>query len=322
MSQIANLFGGGGSIVPGTTPIVPSTNKAVLFDDGGFVGENAGFLFDKSTGLLTAPNLTLTANGAASTPAQKLTGTWFSGGSSTTTKPQFLIEPAGTATTAWSTGGTGIGVNAASGFSGNLIDAQVAASSKFSVSMSGQVRTVVGEVSDTGYAWATGSTSGAVLGNANAISGVQMGSTGILSWGTGGPLGQTVDLKFQRDAANSAGQRNGAAAQKMRVYNAFTSSTNFETYVEDWITTANVCLVGTSKGSGGGAARALSLIAGDVIGLTLDTGSNVVVASGKNLTLGNAATTGLTAGVLAALTNATIVILDATGQAYRVPCII
>lgn len=34
------------------------------------------------------------------------------------------------------------------------------------------------------------------------------------------------------------------------------------------------------------------------------------------------ATTGLTAGVLAALTNATIVIYDATGQAYRVPCII
>lgn len=34
------------------------------------------------------------------------------------------------------------------------------------------------------------------------------------------------------------------------------------------------------------------------------------------------ATTGLTAGVLAATTNATIVIEDASGQAYRIPCII
>lgn len=35
-----------------------------------------------------------------------------------------------------------------------------------------------------------------------------------------------------------------------------------------------------------------------------------------------AATTGLTAGVLAATTNTSIVIYDSTGQAYRVPCII
>lgn len=34
------------------------------------------------------------------------------------------------------------------------------------------------------------------------------------------------------------------------------------------------------------------------------------------------ATTGLTAGVLATLTNASIVLYDATGQAYRVPCVI
>lgn len=48
----------------------------------------------------------------------------------------------------------------------------------------------------------------------------------------------------------------------------------------------------------------------------------VTIASGKALVLGNAATTGLVAGVEAALTNATIVITDAAGQAYRIPCII
>jgi hypothetical protein len=49
---------------------------------------------------------------------------------------------------------------------------------------------------------------------------------------------------------------------------------------------------------------------------------NFKIASGKTLTLGNAATTGLVAGALAATTNASIVITDSTGQAYRIPCII
>lgn len=40
------------------------------------------------------------------------------------------------------------------------------------------------------------------------------------------------------------------------------------------------------------------------------------------LTTDTNATTGLTAGVLAALTNASIVVSDGAGQAYRIPCII
>lgn len=67
----------------------------------------------------------ISLNGAASTPPLTLTGTWFSGGSATTTKPQLLIEPSGTTSTNWSTSGTGLGINSPSGFSGNVIDAQV-----------------------------------------------------------------------------------------------------------------------------------------------------------------------------------------------------
>ncbi len=48
----------------------------------------------------------------------------------------------------------------------------------------------------------------------------------------------------------------------------------------------------------------------------------VVIAAGKTFQIGNAATTGLVAGVLAATTNASIVITDSGGQAYRIPCII
>lgn len=54
----------------------------------------------------------ISANGAASTPPLSLTGTIFTGGTATTTKPQLLIEPTGTTSTGWSTGGTALGVNA------------------------------------------------------------------------------------------------------------------------------------------------------------------------------------------------------------------
>lgn len=55
---------------------------------------------------------------------------------------------------------------------------------------------------------------------------------------------------------------------------------------------------------------------------TASFGGKVTIVSGNALQIGNAATTGLAAGVIAALTNATIVITDANGQAYRIPCII
>ncbi|MEI7603620.1 MAG: hypothetical protein WCJ19_01200 [bacterium] len=76
-------------------------------------------------------------NGAASAPPLSLTGTWYSGGTSTTTKPQLLIEPTGTTSTYWSTSGTGLGINAPSGFSGMLIDTMVNNSSKFVVDSTG-----------------------------------------------------------------------------------------------------------------------------------------------------------------------------------------
>lgn len=82
---------------------------------------------------------TITVNGALSAPATSLTGTWITGGSATTTKPQFLIEPSGTTSTGWSTAGTGIGVNAPSGFTGNLIDLKLAGTSKFTIDYTGAI---------------------------------------------------------------------------------------------------------------------------------------------------------------------------------------
>jgi len=77
--------------------------------------------------------LLFSTNSAASAPAASLIGTWFTGGSATTTKPQLLIEPTGTTSTGWSTSGTGLGVNAASGFTGNFFDGKVAGVTTFKI---------------------------------------------------------------------------------------------------------------------------------------------------------------------------------------------
>lgn len=82
--------------------------------------------------------LTFSAQGAASTPAVSITGAPYTGGSSTTTKPLVLIENASTSNN-WQTVGTELGINAATGFTGNLIDAQVNGSPKFQATASGSL---------------------------------------------------------------------------------------------------------------------------------------------------------------------------------------
>lgn len=59
-------------------------------------------------------------NGALSSPTITLTGTPVTGGSATTTKPLFLLEPSGTTSTGWNTAGTLLGINAPTGFTGDL----------------------------------------------------------------------------------------------------------------------------------------------------------------------------------------------------------
>lgn len=77
----------------------------------------------------------------------------------------------------------------------------------------------------------------------------------------------------------------------------------------------------TTTGIGAQASGNISLIVGAAEQARI-VSTGITIISGKNLLLGNAATTGLTPGVLSATTNATIVISDSGGQAYRIPCII
>jgi hypothetical protein len=171
----------------------------------------------------------------ASSPAKVFTGTWFTGGTSTTTKPHFLIEPSGATSTAWSTSGTGLGVNAASGFAGNLLDLQVNGTSLLKVGPTGtsstnyllQASSSSAWIPATG-AWAFGGTSGNPGWVVEGALGAGLTSSGVLWFGSGtSGLYSTRDVVLARDAAGTLAQRNGTNAQKTNIYDTFTSSTDY-----------------------------------------------------------------------------------------------
>jgi hypothetical protein len=83
---------------------------------------------------------TVSVAGAASVPATIFTGAILTGGTGTTNFPHVFIQPTGaTASTIYSTSGTFIGGNAATGFAGNFLDFQIAGSRKFWVDLNGKV---------------------------------------------------------------------------------------------------------------------------------------------------------------------------------------
>jgi hypothetical protein len=88
----------------------------------------------------SSPTLSVTPNAALSSPSITSTGSWFTGGSSTTTKPAWLLEPTGTTSTGWSTSGTGLGINATAAFAGNLLDAQVGGGVRATIFGTGIIR--------------------------------------------------------------------------------------------------------------------------------------------------------------------------------------
>ena len=120
----------------GTVALVAGSSGQVVYNNAGVNAGASTLTYDGSI-LTTSGRFINSYNATASSPAKAFTGTWFTGGTSTTTKPQVLIEPTGATSTAWSTSGTGFGVNAASGFAGNLLDLQLNGSSVTTVNSVG-----------------------------------------------------------------------------------------------------------------------------------------------------------------------------------------
>jgi hypothetical protein len=126
----------------GTVGLVGGSSGNLVVNQSGAYAGVANSSVDNATGNITLGSRFISSlNGAASAPPGTFTGTWFTGGTATTTKPQVLIEPTGTTSTAWSTSGTGIGVNAASGFAGRLLDLQINGTSVVSLGASSNINT-------------------------------------------------------------------------------------------------------------------------------------------------------------------------------------
>ena len=144
----------------GTVGLVGGSSGNLVVNQSGAYAGVANSSVDNATGNITLGSRFISSlNGAASAPPGTFTGTWFTGGTATTTKPQVLIEPTGTTSTGWSTSGTGFGVNAASGFAGRLFDLQLNGTSEWSWS---PTVFTIGEANDI----AVGTTTGTKIGTA------------------------------------------------------------------------------------------------------------------------------------------------------------
>lgn len=147
-----------------------------------------------STKLATlAGGLLNTFNSALSLPAVQFNGAWITGGSGTTTKPHFLIEPTGsTVPTAWSTSGTALGINSNTGFAGDFIHCYLNGSTRFSVTSAGGM-TVSNTITGVDFAGTAGCrlyTSTAIPSGGTAGLGLRFSSTANfgLFFGTGAPV--------------------------------------------------------------------------------------------------------------------------------------
>lgn len=188
---------------------------------------------------------------AFSGTSNQVLGTWFTGGTSTTTKPHFLIEPAGTTSTGWSTAGTGLGVNAPSGFTGRLLDLQVNGTSVLNVNNVGDITGRRLAFSDSIFP-----TGGSVYIQANIL---RAGSTTALSFtDTVSAIVGNPDLFVLRDASNTLAQRNGTNAQTFRLYNTFTDASNFERLSLGW--SGNVLNI-ANQAAGTGTLRSIAFSA-------------------------------------------------------------
>ncbi len=159
--------------------------------------------------------------------------------------------------------------------------------------------------------------------------GLRMRSTASVSWSTGTDPNTSLQggTNLFSDASYVLALRSTTNASKFRIYNTFTTiATAGEWWKEDWQTTANQFRFGAAMGTSTGTARVASWDYGakeasPTAAITVPISSGSIVFGGA-IQLSTAAVTGLVAGVLAASTNASIVLVDSAGQTYRIPCVI
>ena len=265
----------------GTVGLVGGSSGNLVVNQSGAYAGVANSSVDNATGNITLGSRFISSlNGAASAPPGAFTGTWFTGGTATTTKPQVVIEPTGTTSTAWSTSGTGFGVNAASGFAGRLLDLQLNGTSNFAVSpfntgarldfgpnafirgttQSGQ--SYIEIFAQTGVGLRLRSDQGFV------VEGVPLGFSSA---------GSAAELFLARDAADTLAQRRTTNAQTSRVYGTYTDASN---YVRAALSSTSTAVTLAAETAGTGADNIpLNLTAAGTGTVKVNSVAEVVVSS-------------------------------------------
>ena len=251
----------GGSFTTTLQCVTPTANRTISFPDAtgtvGLVAGSSGQLLYNNAGanagvpssvVGATGNITLSLNGAASVPPVAVTGTWFVG-----TTPQVLIQPSNVGTAgAWSASGTGIGVNAASGFAGRLLDLQVNGTSRVQLDQGTQAN-------GGRLTFANLAVSAQISANNSAGTSITWGNTNLTLDSSGFQFNTIYGATYlATDAANTLAQRNGTNAQTFRVYNTFTDASNYERGFLRW--SSNVFEVGP-EAAGTGTARPMRITA-------------------------------------------------------------
>ena len=152
----------------GTVALVAGSSGQLLWNNAGVNAGASTLTYDGS--ILTSSGRFINSYSSVSlSPAKAFTGTWATGFGTTNTKPHLLIEPTGTSSGAWSPNGTGLGVNAASTFTGRLLDLQLNGTSNFSVSSAGQALVPNGSLSNPSYGFSSNTDCGFYIRSTNQI---------------------------------------------------------------------------------------------------------------------------------------------------------
>jgi hypothetical protein len=200
-----------------------------------------------------------------------------------------------------------VGWNAPTSYTGPLLNLQQAGTTRFSIASTGDISLSNGNGTLSTSTFFLTSTLTATFASVGVTSvanlltnyGLALETTRSIGWASNIASSATVDLALIRDAADVLAQRRGTNANTFRVYNTYTSSTNYERAKLEW--SSNVLNIGTEKGSGGGTARSMALQTDATDRLALDTTGSVRVVTALTVATLPASPT---VGMIARVTNA------------------
>jgi hypothetical protein len=274
------LSGGGSGSGGGGTP--GGSNTQIQYNNSSAFGGISGVTTNGTS-------LQITANGALSSgtgPGLAANGTWITGGSATTTKPYILIEPTGTSSTIWSTTGTGLGINAPSGFTGNVVQFAVNNSSITTLDQ-------FGNLNSNGIQSGGGNLVMISTSLANTVGGVNILTAGVYGIASSGGAGNAADVMWGRNAP--ATFRLGAANAASPVAQTLTSQGSRAA------TDTNIggSSLTVQAGTGTGTGALSSLILQSPVAVGSGTGAQTQT-TGLTIKNGTAITTGYTVSTLPA----------------------